>query len=1077
MYNMPCIKSFSKVLLSSLLISLTVYCQSNLESGSKPTMNYWDYNAYPQNWAITQNEQGIMYFGNGIGLLEFDGNTWRLYQVPNKTAIRSLANGDDGKIYAGAQNELGYFLPDSLGRLTFHSLLNFLPKDKRDFTDVWNTYFINGNVYFGTFNYIFIWNIQKREFNIIPSGNKFHLMFYVNGTIYEREWGKGLEVLKDDSLAPVIGGEKFANEKISVMLPFPGEKGTILIGTQTMGLFKYDGQKFIPFKTEADNFLKGNLIYRPGTILSDGNILLGTQNGGAVIIDTNGKEVQKYDKESGIHNNQIYYTFQDRSGAIWLATNNGISRIDYASPVSFFQSKNNLSTVVNKIIRYKGIIYAATPGGIYSLNPKTSMFHLLTNGKTEVWPLLEFKDELLAGTSNGLFKVEDDNLMPIRKTTGNSYIVYALKQSALNPNRIFVGTQSGLWSVLKSGNKWIDEGQLMDYGGQKSSLEEDNENRIWMSTWSSGLFRITFQNDDKGDVILKNPQIEHFDKTNGLQDGYLEIQKVNGINYFVTTDSIYKFDESKKLFYTDSSDQIMSEIYKLAHNILWIGFNQDELGRIWIEVKNKIEMGTLQPNGSYKWISAPFNSLADQGIWRVYSEKNEVTWFATGWGIIKYDFRKKNLGSTNYSALVRSVRIGEDSTIFFGGNTDHLIVPEIAFKYNAVKFRYSATSYERENTNKFKTFLDGFDKGWSSWSTETKKEYTNLPPGKYTFKVAALNILGNESSTGTYSFEILPPWYRTWWAYSIYVVFLGLIVLAVDRIQRKRLLAKERERTENEKKLKELEHAKEIEKAYTELKSTQAQLIHAEKMASLGELTAGIAHEIKNPLNFINNFSEVSRELLDEMRIEIKNNNIEEVINLVENLKQNLDKINQHGKRADSIVKGMLLHSRGTSGEKTLTDINDLLDQYVNLAYHGMRATNKEFNITIKKDYDETLEKINVVPQDISRVFLNLINNACYAAYDRKKSSDNNFTPTLKVSTKNLKGKIEISISDNGSGIPKDILDKIFQPFFTTKPTGEGTGLGLSLSYDIVVKQHGGELKVETKDGEGSEFVIILPND
>ncbi|MEJ2505857.1 MAG: ATP-binding protein, partial [Ignavibacteriaceae bacterium] len=283
-------------------------------------------------------------------------------------------------------------------------------------------------------------------------------------------------------------------------------------------------------------------------------------------------------------------------------------------------------------------------------------------------------------------------------------------------------------------------------------------------------------------------------------------------------------------------------------------------------------------------------------------------------------------------------------------------------------------------------------------------------------------------------------------------------------------------KAENERKTQELEYAKEIEKAYTELKATQTQLVHSEKMASLGELTAGIAHEIKNPLNFINNFSEISNELLDEVKIELQNKNEEEVANLIMNLKQNLEKITQHGKRADSIVKGMLLHSRGTAGEKILTDINDLLDQYVNLAYHGMRATNKEFNITIEKDYDESLEKINVVPQDISRVFLNIINNGCYAAYDKKKkSSDNNFSPTLEVSTKNLDGKVEIRINDNGNGIPRDIVDKIFQPFFTTKPTGEGTGLGLSLSYDIVTKMHNGELKVETYEGEGTNFIILLP--
>ncbi len=268
---------------------------------------------------------------------------------------------------------------------------------------------------------------------------------------------------------------------------------------------------------------------------------------------------------------------------------------------------------------------------------------------------------------------------------------------------------------------------------------------------------------------------------------------------------------------------------------------------------------------------------------------------------------------------------------------------------------------------------------------------------------------------------------------------------------------------------------KSLQEKNEEIIRTQTQLVHSEKMASLGELTAGIAHEIKNPLNFVNNFSEISGELIMEIEDEMNNNNNEEVLSILKDLKQNLEKINQHGKRADSIVKGMLLHSRGSSGEKTLTDINDLLDQYVNLAYHGMRATNKEFNITIEKDYDESLEKINVIPQDLSRVFLNIINNACYAAYDRKKKSGDDFSPTLKVSTKNLKDKIEIRIADNGNGIPADILEKIFQPFFTTKPTGEGTGLGLSLSYDIVTKVHSGDLKVETKEGQGTNFIILLP--
>ncbi len=275
---------------------------------------------------------------------------------------------------------------------------------------------------------------------------------------------------------------------------------------------------------------------------------------------------------------------------------------------------------------------------------------------------------------------------------------------------------------------------------------------------------------------------------------------------------------------------------------------------------------------------------------------------------------------------------------------------------------------------------------------------------------------------------------------------------------------------------KNLEDAKNrVEVTLTELKSAQAQLVQAEKLASLGQLTAGIAHEIKNPLNFVNNFSEISSELLEEMKIELQNDNKDEAIAIAEDIKHNLEKINQHGKRADSIVKGMLLHSRGSAGEKSLTNLNDLLDQYVNLAYHGLRAQDKEFNITIQKEFDETLEKINVVPQDISRVFLNIVNNGFYAANEKKKKSENDFAPILKVSTKNLPGKVEIRIRDNGNGIPQSIKNNIFNPFFTTKPAGEGTGLGLSLSYDIITKVHNGEIIFDTKENEFTECIITIP--
>lgn len=269
-----------------------------------------------------------------------------------------------------------------------------------------------------------------------------------------------------------------------------------------------------------------------------------------------------------------------------------------------------------------------------------------------------------------------------------------------------------------------------------------------------------------------------------------------------------------------------------------------------------------------------------------------------------------------------------------------------------------------------------------------------------------------------------------------------------------------------------------LEQTLDKLKATQSQLIQSEKMASLGELTAGIAHEIQNPLNFVNNFSEVNKELLVEMKEEMDKGNFDEVKALAKDVTDNEEKIIFHGKRADAIVKGMLQHSRSSSGVKEPTDINALCEEYLRLAYHGLRAKDKSFNATMKTDFDESIGKVNIITQDIGRVILNLITNAFYVVNEKKKdlavSAGQLYEPTVSVSTKKITGKVEIRVADNGNGIPEKVLEKIFQPFFTTKPAGQGTGLGLSLSYDIV-KAHGGELKVETKEKEFAEFIIILP--
>ena len=421
----------------------------------------------------------------------------------------------------------------------------------------------------------------------------------------------------------------------------------------------------------------------------------------------------------------------------------------------------------------------------------------------------------------------------------------------------------------------------------------------------------------------------------------------------------------------------------------------------------------------------------------------------------------------------------------------------LAHDQNLFTLSVACFDFYDASSNQLQFMLEGYDRAWRNDIRDGETSpYINVPPGEYTFRVRGANSFGVWNMEGaSMGITILPPWWKTRWAYAFYLLVLIFSIWWVHKFQKERTIRMEREKS----RARELLQAREIEKAYTELKTTQTQLIQAEKMASLGELTAGIAHEIQNPLNFVNNFAEVSGEMIDEANQELAvgtEASVKLAEEILTDIRQNIEKIHHHGKRADAIVKGMLQHSRTSTGQKVPTDINALADEYLRLSYHGLRAKDKSFNADFKTDFDPNLPKVNAIPQDIGRVLLNLINNAFYAVNARKLATIGTtstvetthalslpppkpptpYKPTVTVTTKNLGDRIEVSVKDNGNGIPEEIKNKIFQPFFTTKPTGQGTGLGLSLSYDIITKAHGGDLKVESKAGGGAGFIIILPN-
>jgi signal transduction histidine kinase len=670
-----------------------------------------------------------------------------------------------------------------------------------------------------------------------------------------------------------------------------------------------------------------------------------------------------------------------------------------------------------------------------------------------------------------------------------------------------------------------DSLMLLPY--QTFEMISDRENRLWVHA----RFGETDNELTSAATIIRVLEDElWFDPAEEWQVPDTRLFYVGELNngiYYVVNGGFYKFDFDHKKF-MDLSDSIAPGAdYRILQQVvtwnmkfdiqgkehLYIRLRErglvvlDETSLTYLDRRNGLPSLQLLypnvgrngdvfftvPNGGVIFNGSEFiyirdNAVKDGSPRAIARDKHQnmlILYQGLGLSVTKPD-------TLQYPVRLSSVWV--DERRFFEGQT-----AKLGANQNNIEFHFATLNFTNPENVQFTYLLEGYDQEWSRPTKINFMEYRNLPPGSYTFRLKGISPGNIFSEEAVFHFTIAPPWWQTTVAYILYALLLLVLIYFTNNYLRQRAVAKERERARE----KELAQAREIEKAYTELKATQQQLIHSEKMASLGELTAGIAHEIQNPLNFVNNFAEVSSEMIEEANQEMAVGNRQLAKEIMTDIRQNLEKINHHGKRADAIVKGMLQHSRSGNGKKELTDINVLADEYLRLSYHGLRAKDKTFNASFETDFDPNLPKIEVLPQDIGRVLLNLINNAFYACAERGRSAVSekqktpsgfgletptgldalkgetptgsktpsgwDYKPTVTVSTKNLGNRIEIAVKDNGNGIPEEIKNKIFQPFFTTKPTGQGTGLGLSLSYDIV-KAHGGELKVDTKENAGISF-------
>jgi signal transduction histidine kinase/CheY-like chemotaxis protein len=812
------------VLLLAIFFSLTLFpsllaAQDASEKGLPFVTNFHpnDYHSYSQNWSVIEDSSGLMYFGNQGYLMEYDGVKWKrtLIASSGTTATRALVKNKNGTIYYGSISEFGYLAKDSLGQTKLISLVHFIPPALRNFSDVWSICVTDEGVYFQAREKLFRFTENKEgkgvtgEVKIWEPTTRFMYSFYLDGTLYIHQQKLGLYKMVNDSLVKIPGSDFLGKERLQVMLPYPSTNGnkTYLVGMMYSGLYFFDGKSFTRFRTDADSLLAATLY--KGLVLKDGSFALATAGKGLVIINKEGKILQVINRQAGLQDESVYGITVDNKNNLWLALDNGISRVQTSSPLSQFTIQSGITTSVLCMERFKGVIYLGTTNGLLRFNNAKRIFESIKDVSTnQVFALLVTDDELLQAT-DGLFSIKNNKVILVEPSLSGSLQLASLYHPKKYPNIVLGGDAiHGLSlfykkkKVEKDSSEWKFGGYFSNVPQQIWSLAEDKDGVIWLGTQNEVVYRLHIVFDSDSNVDLKNSTIDTYGKKDGLTIGCGPVFAIKGTVYFGGDSSWYVYNKATNRFIKDST----IGNFPNAGGRDEISANEDYAKRVWVRFGKESAVLTPQPDGKYKIDRTPLMPIGERTINMFYNESDGITWIPTTDGLVRYDENMKKGYDQSFKILIRKIEAG--NSLLDPGSSDSGKSNSISYNNNSLRFEYAAPFYEQEDRTKYQTWMEGFEKGWSEWGTNSYKEYTNLSEGKYHFHVRAKNVFQNISEEAIYNFTVEPPLLRTWWAYLLYALAALAIVYLIIRYRTKKL---HEQRMELEKKIQERTHEVQVQ--------------------------------------------------------------------------------------------------------------------------------------------------------------------------------------------------------------------------------------------------------------------------